>query len=353
MMDKPKTVVERFWKSSFPPAAVLGAFVSFITAAFRPRQESRVDAQRSDSLVQIGFAESQTADVGVGKDLEIKYTQDLILGDSASRKPFLHSLSGVAVDSLDKIYLLGDGEVRIFESKGDSIRSWRAPDKAQCFALDLKGHVYFGLMGRVVICDGDGVPIGGFPAGDGDKPANLTAIKIFGQEILAADASSRYIRRYTLNGKQLGVIGVHGKNRGFMLPNGSLDMDVDAAGLIRATDPGRHRVSSWRLDGVPTGYFGKFGQKNPQDFVGCCNPVNLAVAPDGKIVTGEKLIARVKVFDSRGMLLGLIGPEHFDSKCTHLYLAVDSKGRILVADPVNLNVKVFSASSRSGDGTNV
>ena len=76
--------------------------------------------------------------------------------------------------------------------------------------------------------------------------------------------------------------------------------------------------------------------------------MNIAVAPDGKIITAEKVIARVKVFDAAGKLLALIGPEHFDPQCIHLYLAVDSKGRIFVADPMRLEVKVFSIKKQSG-----
>jgi hypothetical protein len=352
-MAKRKTILERIWKSPSSPAAVLGAFSSFMTEALQPKREPRLKAPLKDSLIQISFPETRTADLPVNDNLEIRYSQDLVLGDADSASRFRHSLSGVAVDSSDRIYLLGDGEVRIFDSNGNPIRNWKAPNGAQCIGIDPDRRVYLGLTGQIEIYDDEGVRIGGFVAVESGKSAHVTAIKIFGREILAADAFARYIRRYSFAGKQLGVIGVHGKNRGFMLPNRSLDMGVDANGLIRATDSGRHRVSSWRLDGIPTGYFGKFGQKNPEDFVGCCNPVNLAIAPDGKIVTGEKLIARVKVYDPQGKLLGLIGPEHFDSQCTHLHLAVDSKGRILVADPVRLHVKVFSVSSGSGGGIKV
>jgi sugar lactone lactonase YvrE len=138
-----------------------------------------------------------------------------------------------------------------------------------------------------------------------------------------------------------------------MLPNRSLDFDVDARGLIRATDPGRHRVSSWGSDGSPAGSYGKFGLSNPEDFVGCCNPVNLAIAPDGSVITAEKVAARVKVYNPDGKLLALIGPENFDPKCVHFHLAVDSKGRILVADPVRLEVKVFSPLIRAGASKSV
>ena len=119
---------------------------------------------------------------------------------------------------------------------------------------------------------------------------------------------------------------------------------MDASGVVRATDTGRHRVAAWSLDGTPLGFFGSFSQRDPVGFAGCCNPVNVALTPDGKVVTAEKMIARVKVYEPDGTLVALIGPEHFDQQSTHLHLDVDSKGRILVADPMRREVKVFTWS---------
>ena len=114
--------------------------------------------------------------------------------------------------------------------------------------------------------------------------------------------------------------------------------------MVYATDTGRHQVTTWKLDGAPVAAFGKFGQAKPEDFVGCCNPVNLAVAPDGCVVTGEKVAARVKVFGPDRALLAVIGPEHFDPMCTHIHLAVDSSGRIVAADPVRRTITIFGRS---------
>jgi hypothetical protein len=208
--------------------------------------------------------------------------------------------------------------------------------------------VYVGLNGRIEIFSETGNPAGGFDAGESGKPASVTAIKVIGQDLLVADATAKLIRRYDLHGKQLGVIGMQGKVRGFMLPNRSLDFAVDAKGVIYAADSGRHRVSSWNPDGSLKGQFGKFGLANPEDFVGCCNPVNLAIFPNGNIVVAEKVATRVKVYSPEGRLLAILGAENFDPRCIHLHLAVDSKGRILVADPVRREVQIFSASSNSG-----
>jgi hypothetical protein len=104
-------------------------------------------------------------------------------------------------------------------------------------------------------------------------------------------------------------------------------------------------VTAWTLDGAPVGKFGKFGMQDPADFVGCCNPTNVAATPDGKIVTSEKMVARVKVFEPGGRLLAVIGTEHFDPMCTQIPLAADSRGRILAADPVRRQIQVFTPAA--------
>jgi hypothetical protein len=254
-------------------------------------------------------------------------------------------LSGVTVGPKEMILALGDGEVRIFDENGAFLRSWKAPEKAECLAIDPDGGTYIGSPGLIEIFDVSGRKIGGFAAGDKGENAAITAIKIFKKEILVADASARLIRRYDSTGRLLGLIGTKTKTGSFILPNRSLDLDIDSAGMVRATDTGRHLVTAWTLDGSPAGSFGKFGMFNPEDFVGCCNPVNLALTPDGKVVTAEKMVARVKVYEPDGKLLALIGPENFDPACTHIYLAADKRGRILAGDPVRREIKVFDGGS--------
>jgi hypothetical protein len=345
----PKPLPDRFQASS--GAAVLGAFASFVAAAFRPDAVSGKSAPQNNALVHINFAAQKQQASSV--QLPIEYAKTPFPGSALSDRLFRESLLGIAIDSENRISLLGDGEVRIIAPDGKTIRTWKAPQGAQCLAAGSGGRIFFGVASGIEIYNNAGIRIGGFAVGEPRGSASVTAVKIHGSEILVADAAARSIRRYDANGKQLGSIGNHGKVQGFILPNRSLDMAVDAHGAIHATDSGRHRISSWTLDGSLIGSIGKFGQMHPEDFVGCCNPVNIAIARDGKIVTAEKVIARVKVYGADGKLLALIGPEHFNPKCTHLHLAVDSKDRIFVGDPVSLTVQIFSPKSQPGAGKNV
>jgi len=273
-----------------------------------------------------------------------RYTPVATLAGRGTAAEFKKSLSGVAVGAAGVIHALGDGEVRVFAANGGVTRAWKAPEQAACLTVAPDGRVLVGVPGRVEIYGAAGNRVGGFSVGESGKQADVTAVKMFRDTILVADASARLVRRYDANGVERGLIGNQHKTGSFMLPNRSLDIDVDSAGVVYATDTGRHQVTSWKLDGAPVAAFGRFGQAKPEDFVGCCNPVNLAVAPDGCLVTGEKAAARVKVFGPDRALLAVIGPEHFDSMCTHIHLAVDSSGRIVAADPVRRTMTIFGRS---------
>jgi hypothetical protein len=331
--SKQKKLLERLKEIGLPSAAAIGAFSSLA------KPESRKAAQPAPPLVQINLSKPPATSHG--------YALALTLGKSGSARLFSNSLKGVAVGTGDRIFALADGQVFIFEPGGTLVRKWKAAESAACLAVSPDKRILMGSPGRIEICSDEGNRLGGFPVGNRNKPANISSLKMIRGEILVADVAARLIRRYDINGKPLGEIGTQGHS-GFMLPNRSLDFSVDSQNVIWAADPGRHRVSSWNSDGSPVGRFGKFGTRNVEDFVGCCNPVNIAVAPDGRIVTGEKVAARVKVYSPEGKLLAVIGPEHFDPGCLHLPLAVDSKGRIVAADPVRLQLKVFSPDIRSG-----
>jgi len=77
--------------------------------------------------------------------------------------------------------------------------------------------------------------------------------------------------------------------------------------------------------------FGQRGSK-PDEFHGCCNPVNVGVLTDGSIITVEKSPTRVKIFDKEGKTSTKItGLTELVQGCSTIPIAVDSKGSIYLA----------------------
>lgn len=332
----PLTIRERFFKSWFPPAAIVGGVATLVAAALRVRPEPRPTPPAPGTPGGAAILPPQVA-----RTYDWQYEPVGTLGGKDA-PVFVRSLDDLAVDAGGRLFALGDGEVRVFGPDLRPAGRWPVASGTQCLTVTPGGRVYVAGAGRVEIHDAAGGRVGGFDAGEAGSSASLTAIRIAGSDVLVADASARIIRRFDADGREIGRIGDQQKTKAFILPNGSLDLDVDAAGVIRATDTGRHQVTAWAIDGTPAGAFGKFGMTDPGDFVGCCNPVNLATTPDGKVVTAEKMVARVKVYEPDGRLLALIGPEHFDPMCTLIHLAVDAQGRIWTGDPVRRTITVFA-----------
>jgi len=342
------SLLDRFSRAWFPPAAIVGAFAGFVAAAFRTRPEPKAAPRRAKAASPSQPLHQIASAAPPARVFDREYFRTAFPAGALSSHPFRRSLSGLAVGPGDKIYALGDDEVRIFDTSGALTANWRVIENAACFALGPGGIVCVAAANRIEIYEAGGHPRGRIEAGEPGRPASITAIKFYQEDLLIGDAAARIIRRIEISGRQLGIIGDKSKAGKFILPNKSLDFDVDSKGVIRATDTGRHQVTAWALDGTPLGSFGKFGMINPEDFVGCCNPVNLALTPAGEIVTAEKMVARVKVYTPGGKLLAVIGSENFDPNCTHIHLAVDSKGRILTADPVRREIRIFSQVAKAG-----
>jgi len=149
-------------------------------------------------------------------------------------------------------------------------------------------------------------------------------------------------------------IGEKNKERnipGFIVPSPFFAVTLAKDGLLRVTNPGRHRVEVYTFDGDFEQAWGKPGAAI-ENFCGCCNPIHLAMLADGRAVTLEKGIPRVKVYTADGTFESVVaGAELFaentkvcgPNDCTvgGLAAAVDADGRIYILDFVANNVRVM------------
>ncbi len=118
-------------------------------------------------------------------------------------------------------------------------------------------------------------------------------------------------------------------NDGIRICCGIFDFCEGPNDTILVANLGAFKVSSFTTaGGSAPGDFGKRGN-GIDDFHGCCNPVSLALLPDGSIVTVEKDTTRVKVYDKKGKKASLIsGIDELVKGCTHIPMVTDSKGNV-------------------------
>ncbi len=263
-----------------------------------------------------------------------------IAGQGVGVHQFAEALRGIAVDGEDRLYAVGDSEVKVFDRAGELMRSWSTGRPGFCVAADGDGRVWVGEAEQVEIFDPEGGAVDTWR--DAEHLGLVTAVGFSAADVFLADARGRCIRRYDRRGGFLGNIGDQHRKGGFHIPNGVVDFAVDAAGIVHVANPGMHRVERYSAEGELLGRFGRFDGRDPEGFPGCCNPTNLALDGAGRVVVSEKAGPRVKVYDPGGTLLAVVADDVFHPGAKNMDLAVGSAGHLYVADTVRLEVRVFA-----------
>jgi hypothetical protein len=249
------------------------------------------------------------------------------------------------------------------DSGGSRLNEIALRNPVRCLAVGLDGSIYAGLRDHIEVFDHHGVTRSSWHS-PGPR-AWITGLALSETDLFAADAGNRIVWRYDRSGKLIGRIGERNKDRnipGFIVPSPFFDVKLHKDGLLRVTNPGRHRVETYTLDGDLELAWGK-PSFAIDGFAGCCNPIALTTLPDGRIVTCEKGLPRVKVYTADGTLESVVaGAESFSENakvcgpddCTigGLDATVDSKGRVYILDIVAKDIRVMvrktSASSTPG-----
>lgn len=259
-----------------------------------------------------------------------------------------------------RIALAPDGQLLVasgnyvtaFTAEGEPRLEIALAEPARAMAVAGDGLIYIALRDHIEVFDAKGQRKTGW-----DSPAKktwFTALALNANDVFAADSGGRVILRYDRSGKLVGRIGEKNKERnvpGFIVPSPFLDVEIARDGLLRVNNPGRHRVEIYTPDGDFEGFWGT-ASMGITGFCGCCNPINLTQLPDGKIVTCEKGLPRVKIYSATGEFESVVaGVEFFaengkacgPSDCTAggLDAVADSQGRIYILDFVTGDVRVM------------
>ena len=245
-------------------------------------------------------------------------------------RPVRHLLAGEEVfavawgDQGQRLYLATRDQVQVFTEADTPVWSWPPPrERAFLLSLAVADDAVFvsdnGDHPRAIIwhLDRDGVVQGQF----GMATADYDGLKV-------ATVDPRHFMALTL------------------LPEGG-DLIVANQGRLRLERFAR----DGRLQALIGGPAGARSFTDHAAFVGCCNPIALAVLADGGLVTAEKgsRFARVKVLESDGSLRCYVAPPAVfgGRKLGPMALAVDSAGRILLIDERQWTVRVFAPRAGS------
>jgi hypothetical protein len=263
---------------------------------------------------------------------------------------------GLAVGPQGSIYVAGDKAIRTFSENGQLLAEIELSDVPGCLTVVTDGNIYIGMKDHVEVYGSQRKRLASWQS-LGDN-AVLTSIAVSKDDVFVADAGNRIVLRYDTTGKLINRIGRKDPQRdipGFVIPSPYFDLAVASDSLLRVVNPGLHRIEAYTADGDLEFWWGKFSSAL-EGFCGCCNPVNFAILDDGSFVTCEKGLVRVKIYDPKGIFVGVVaGPEQLveggtSRICTlpgqcqagGFDVAVDNQGRILVLDTIKNIVRTFN-----------
>jgi len=260
----------------------------------------------------------------------------------------LKELRGIAVN--DKgIFVVGDQQLAIFDSAGTSQARFKVEEPPRCVAVGPEGRLYVGFKDFVGVYKANGIlerQWGRLRSG-----AVITSIAIGQAEAFVADAGNRAILRYELDGRQKGLIGkkeLAQKKSHFVIPSPYFDVALGPGNLLWVANTGQHLVEAYTMEGEKEFSWGK-SSMGVAGFCGCCNPAHFALLPDGRFVTSEKGLARIKVYSPKGDFESVVAPPNcfpqlLDSNkanSTGLDVAVDAEGMIYVAESYSGKIRRF------------
>lgn len=245
--------------------------------------------------------------------------------------------------------------VTSFNAEGERGWEFALSEPARALAAAEDGLVYVGLRDHIEIFDAKGQRQATWESLG--RRTWFTSLALAKGEVIAADAGNRVLLRYDRAGKILGRIGERDRDRnipGFTVPSPHLIVRLAPDGLLRVNNPGRHRVEAYSLDGDFVLAWGQPGM-GIKTFCGCCNPINVALLSDGRFVTCEKGLPRVKIYSLQGEFESVVaGAESFPENakacasrglgdCTQggLDAVADAQGRIFILDYVTGDVRVM------------
>ena len=259
-------------------------------------------------------------------------------------KPDMKGIAGIAVDRSNRVYVAGATGVAIFDGTGASAGGFPIAEPGLCLAVDGQGLIYVGMRDHVEVYDSTGAREAAWESMG--EEARITSIAVSSAQVFVADYGSRSVWRFANSGALIHCLGGTASPKGdgesgFIIPSPYFDVAADPDGTVWIANPGRQRVEHYTAEGRWLSLWGKSGM-GIGEFCGCCNPSHLALMPDGKFVTSEKGLPRVKVCNRAGELESVVAaPNQFKKDAVGLDVAVDSAGRVWVLDASAGAVRVF------------
>lgn len=235
-----------------------------------------------------------------------------------------------AVDAGNRLYIGGDRKILVFGTGGETLATLPLKDNPTCLGIPGSGALFeknllIGYPGLVEVCKI--LPdhkIDPKPVFRWELPGEIPYLKkacTDTESLILADAGEKGVYRIDAEGNILLRIGFHQWENvdgfsGFSIPAlPFLDVvESPNESILYITNPGKHRIEAFTKTGVwlPERSWGAISVYH-EGFCGCCNPSGISRFQDGRFLSTEKYISRVKVYESSGTFRTIVAsPEELE-----------------------------------------
>jgi len=198
----------------------------------------------------------------------------------------------------DEVFVAGSGHVSVFDVYGKKLHLFDIEKGVRDIVADY-GAIYLLYPAKIAVYSRNGEMIREWEACS--ELSDYCSFALASGFVFATDVSNKNICQYTTEGNFVRFI--NSPNR-FIIPSYTFGIEhVD--GVLFCSNPGRHQVEKYSLNGEYLGAFGKPGAA-PGFFTGCCNPVYLSYTLNGDIITSEKGDPRISCYSPDGKFKSIL-----------------------------------------------
>lgn len=254
-----------------------------------------------------------------------------------------------------RLYVAGTDAVAVLDESGAELNRFAFEGEPNCIGVAPDGTMFVGLANEVQVLHADGT-VGGRWSDFVDR-SFLTSIAVTEDDVYIADAGKHVVYRYNWDGERKEEIGRKDDDRdipGINVPSPYLDLAINDEGHLWVVNPGELGLERYRRNGdIVTSWYHPTLELH--GFSGCCNPTQIAFDNEGNLITGEKGLVRLKVYEvTAGTFEELIVGHKFFPKAQSLRdLVVDSQNRVMVLEPQSDLIRVFALKESADGGTTV
>lgn len=170
----------------------------------------------------------------------------------------------------------------------------------------------------------------------------FTSVAFFNNHVVVADAGKRRIYGFEADKLAFEIEGVSGaKNlHGFIIPSPYFEVAVNAENELWCTNPGMHALQHYNSNGDLIESWDK-ASMDIDGFTGCCNPAQFTTLSDGRFVTSEKGMMRIKIYSKEGELESVVAPPSKFDKNQHAAEVAAIEQSIVALDYDRKMIRIF------------